>query len=180
MKDDLSLFFLRIFLCFIPFQAFYFIFLPLTIYACFLALFFYHPIISQQTLIINQKSFLFIEACIASTAYWFLWVLTMLTRDIDFITRVKLIFTSFTLFFFMNVLRIVILILISLHYGQAAFDTVHLLFWNFVSGIYLALVWIITIKIHNIHSIPLYDDLKYLYKKSIFTRRSPEKPKYPQ
>jgi len=164
-------------LCFIPFTVFYVIFLPLTLYSSYFLLSYWNPKIIEHSLLINGKYFLFIEACVASVGYWLLWVLTWLIKDASLKTRLKLIVTSFSLFFAMNIFRIVVLILIDLYYGRATFDLVHIAMWKFVSGIYVAGVWIFCVKIYKITSIPLYDDLKKIYRDSLFTRRGSGKSK---
>lgn len=85
--------------------------------------------------------------------------------------RLKLILIGFVLIFVMNILRLTLMILVSLNFGQDWFNLVHLFFWHFVSGIYIALVWIFLVKYYKIDSIPIYDDIKYLYDKSIFNNK---------
>ncbi len=171
---------LRIALCLIPFKVFYLLFLPLTLYGSFLLLLPFHPQVIQNALIVNQKNFVFIEACVASAAYWLFWVLTLTIKDLSLKKRISLILLSFLLFFLMNLARIVILVFIDLKFGEPAFNMVHLVFWKLVSGVYVALVWIFLIKILKINSIPLYSDLNYLYKESFFNRRRFGKLKYPR
>ena len=170
---------LRIILCFIPFSIFYFLFLPLTLYTSYLFVLPLNPSIQHNALQIKDTVFVFVEACIASAAYWLLWVLVLLLKDVDLKKRIKLILTCFSLFFAMNVFRIVLLVYLDHYYGRAAFDLVHLTFWKFVSGVYVAFVWIFAVKIHKVHAIPLYDDLNYIYKKSLFKRLRSGKPKDP-
>ncbi|MBS3172489.1 hypothetical protein J4438_02840, partial [Candidatus Woesearchaeota archaeon] len=67
--------------------------------------------------------------------------------------------------FIMNIIRIEILLFLLIKNNYNLFEQVHLLFWNFVSGIYVAFVWIILIKKYKINSIPIYSDIKYLYQR---------------
>jgi hypothetical protein len=72
----------------------------------------------------------------------------------------------------MNILRIDLLIAAFVSLGKEWFDTIHLVFWKFVSGVYVALVWIFLSKKYKIRSIPIYTDIKYLYNKSFLKNRS--------
>ena len=71
---------------------------------------------------------------------------------------------GFAMIFAMNVIRIVLVIYLAINHGLVWFNIIHMFFWKFLSGVYVALVWIILIKIYNINSVPFYDDLKTLYK----------------
>ena len=71
----------------------------------------------------------------------------------------------------MNLLRIIILIVLDVEFGKDYFDAVHLIFWNFVSGVYIALVWIFLVKKFKVSKIPYYSDLKYFYKKSFLRKK---------
>ena len=163
--------FLRVLLCFVPFSVFYFIFLPLTVYGSFLLLFWYHPLVSGNVLSIKRHDFIFVESCVATAAYGLLWSLTLLVKDLSLSKRIKIIISAFILFLGMNVLRIAVLVFIALHYGSQWFDLVHVAMWKFVSGAYVALIWIFLVKIYKVDSIPIYDDIVYLYKESFFSRR---------
>lgn len=161
----------RIALCFVPLPLFFIVLLPLTIRGVALFLYAYDPIVTMDVLFIQNHGFEFVEACIATASYYLLWVLALLTKDLTVLTRLKVIVTGFALFLAMNILRIIILILLALHFDQAWFDAVHLLFWKFISGVYVAGVWFFLVYVYKIRSIPLYDDIKYIYKKSFFARR---------
>ena len=65
----------------------------------------------------------------------------------------------------LNIARILILMLIYNNFGEAAFNTVHLLFWHILSTLFVILIWLALIKIYKIKAIPIYSDLKYLIKK---------------
>ena len=71
----------------------------------------------------------------------------------------------------MNVLRIDLLLIILIEGGSDSFDKVHLLFWNFVSGVYVAFVWIFLVKKFKVSEIPIWNDIIYLYE-SINSLRS--------
>ena len=167
MQDYVN-FIIRLLLCFIPISAFILIFTPITIYLVYFFFFNFNPVIINNILVINKSSFEFIEACIVPYAYYFLWILCLLTKDIILKTRIKVIIYGFLLIFLMNILRISLLIYLSINYGEYWFNLVHMFFWKFLSGVYVALVWILLVKIYKIKSIPIYDDLKDLYKKIKF------------
>ncbi len=153
---------IRVLLCFMPISFFSFVLTPLTIYGVYLLLFSYGPVVFDKIFTINNINFEFVEACIASYAYYFLWILCMLTKDINVKTRIKMILYGSLLIFAMNILRVGLIITLAVDYGFFWFNLVHLFFWKFFSGVYVALVWIFLVKIYNIKGIPIYDDLKTL------------------
>lgn len=162
---------IRLILLFVPGLFLSSLLTPLTIYAVYLILFSYSPIIIERTMSINNIGFNFVEACIATYAYLFLWGLCMLTKGINVKARTKIIIYGFLLIFAMNIFRIILLIILAVNYGFHWFNLVHLFFWKFLSGVYVALVWIFFVKIYKIKAIPIYDDLKTLYKASYFFRK---------
>lgn len=162
---------IRLVLAFVPAGLFSFFLTPLTIYTSYLVLASYHPTIVANSLVINNISFQFIGACIAVYAYYFLWLLCLLTKDILLKDRIKIIFFGFFLIFTMNILRIALVIILATDYGFFWFNLVHLFFWKFLSGVYVALVWIMLVKVYRIEKIPAYDDLKTLYKASFRSKK---------
>ena len=157
-------FVIRLLLLLIPPQLFSLILAPLTIYIGFLVLFNFSPVIDGNLIIINGIRFEFVEACIASYAYYFLWILCFFTKDISFVNRIKIIGYGFLLIFIMNIFRIWLIIYLALNYGFFWFNLVHLFFWKFLMGVYVALVWIGLVRYYKINSIPIYDDIKTLIK----------------
>lgn len=158
---------IRLLLLFIPISLFSLVLTPITVYGSyFILLPFFDVVINNNTLIVNGFPFVIVEACVAAAAYFLLWVLCLLTKDIKLKNRIKLIFYGFLLILGMNLFRIALLITIALKYGFEWFTMVHLLFWYFVLGVYTALVWIFLVHKLKIYSIPIYDDLKFLYKKA--------------
>ena len=162
---------LRILLCFVPLGLFYVIFTPLTLYGVYLLLYGYNPIILGNGFIIKNQIFNLIEACIAGSAYYFLWFLMLFSKDIKIIKRIKIVLLGFALIYIMNIFRIALLVFISMNYGSNLFEAVHMIFWKFLVGVYVALVWIFLVYIFKIKSIPIYSDLKELYNKSLFKKR---------
>ena len=161
---------IRYILCFIPISLFTLILTPITVYGSSLLLFFYNPETSGIVMTIKDIAFVFIEACIASYAYWLIMALTLTTKNIIWKTRIKMIFTGFILILIMNYLRIIVLVIARINATIQTYDIIHTFFWKFLSGVYVAIVWIILIKIYKIEKIPVYDDLKYLYKKSFLKK----------
>lgn len=119
-------------------------------------------VFDTNSLFVNGVEFGFIEACIATSAYYLLILLILTTKDIDFKKSVKMLLLGSMLILLMNILRIILLMLIILNIGQNWFEIVHMTFWYFVSSIYVFLVWIFLIKKFNVNTIPIYSDAKYL------------------
>lgn len=165
-------FLIRLLLCFIPVSIFLFLFTKPTIYGTYTLLLNYNPLIAGEFLIIKNNIFEFVEACIVPYAYYFLFILCLLTKDISLKDRIKIIFFGFILIFTMNILRIYLLIVLAQEYGFELFHLIHMFFWKFLSGVYVALVWILLVKIYKVKSIPIYSDLKTLYKLATKKKRS--------
>lgn len=167
MKYEYSLI-LRVILCFIPLKLYYLIFTPLTIYGSYILLALYKPVIIGDSIFIRNQSFDVVSACIAGFAYFLFFILVLLTKDIKLLKRVKMILFGFGLIYLFNILRISLLVFLSLNFGVDIFEKVHMLFWNLLSGVFVALIWILLVLIFKVKDIPVYSDLKYLYKRSSF------------
>jgi exosortase/archaeosortase family protein len=157
---------IRLLLVLVP-PAFFSLFLtPLTIAGAYvLSSIFYKTSWLGINLFVNGHTFVFVEACIATMAYYLVWLLIMLTKDISLKKRIYMVLTGFALIFLMNLLRIIILIVIFFNLDINYFESIHFFFWAFISGIYVALVWIVIVLVFKIKSIPAVDDIKFLYKK---------------
>ncbi|MBU0958012.1 MAG: pacearchaeosortase [Nanoarchaeota archaeon] len=153
------------------FYILYLIFTPLTIYLTkYLLQLFYEVLLVGNILFIGEHSIEIIEACVAGAAYFLLIALNFAT-PMKLSQRIKSIIFSTALFFVINVLRIVIfsvLIINSFKY----FDLTHMIFWYFLSTVFIVLIWFITVKIYKIKDIPAYTDIKYLYSNSLFAKNS--------
>lgn len=125
----------------------------------------YNPILVNNDIIINQAVLTFIPACVATSAYYLLIALVFLTKDLKLKTIIYSIVLGSSLILLFNILRVDILVFILLNFSKNLFDTLHLFIWKFLSGIYVALVWLLLIKIFKIKTIPVYSDVKYLIKK---------------
>lgn len=164
---------IRMALCFVPISWFAFVLTPITIYGSYILLVsFFDVAVKGKILLVNGFPFDIVEACVATTAYYLLWLLCFLTKDIKLKIRFKLLFYGFLLIFGMNLIRISLLVFIAMKYGFAWFTLVHLAFWNFVTGIYVALVWIFLVMKFRVYGIPVYDDLRTLYKTAFSKKAS--------
>ena len=142
----------------------YFIFTPLTIYPVnsILSLF-YNSQLTGNQISINNTSIELIDACTAGSAYYLLLLLN-LSIPMSLKKRIYSIAFSFFIFLAVNILRIsvfTILLVNSFKY----FDITHKIFWYFLSGIIVFLVWLITIKTFKIKEIPFYADIKFFTSK---------------
>lgn len=125
----------------------------------------YNPILMDNNITINQTTLTFIPACVATSAYYLLIALIFLTKDLKLKTITYSIIIGSSLILLFNILRVDILVFILLNFSNNLFDTLHLFIWKFLSGIYVALVWLLLVKIFKIKTIPIYSDVKYLIKK---------------
>ena len=171
--EKLALRTLIILLLFLIYDYIYIIALPITTYLSFifLKLFQYSPILLNNTISVGNTNFNFIPACVALPAYYLLLILILTTKDLDFKKSVKLFIIGSILILAMNILRIDLLIAAFISFGKQWFDTLHLVFWKFVSGVYVALVWVFLAKKYKIKSVPVFSDLKYFYERSLLKNR---------
>lgn len=159
-------------------SIFYYLFLPLTKYPIyfFVNFFYEHTFLMNNILFIGKKSIELVEACIAGSAYYFLLILNLSTAKIEIKKRLKLLAFTFGLFLLINILRIGILTVMFVN-DSSLFDITHKLFWYLGSTVFVVLIWFLGVKIFRINEIPFYDDLKYMYKKSLFNRKNSKRRK---
>lgn len=150
----------------IPFNIFYWLLLQPTLYFSYLPLTVkYNNIqIGYDYLMININLLRFTMACIATSAYYLFVILLLLTKDIKFRNLLKIAFSGILLILLLNIIRIDILIFIFLEYGINWFNSLHLLFWKFLSSIAVVLIWIFLCHKFKIKNIPVYSDFKFLMK----------------
>ena len=115
---------------------------------------------------------MFVEACIASLAYALLWVLVWLIKDISMDKRVFMLLSSWAVLFIVNVIRIATLVSIAMEHGMDAFIATDVWVWWVISGVLIAIIWIAMVLAYDVKSIPIWDDLKALWDKSYFSRKS--------
>jgi len=159
------------------FDFFYFIFLPLTKYPVYfiLSLFFDTSLIGNSILI-GEKSVEIIGACIGGAAYLLLLILNLATPKINFGKRAAMIMISFGAFWFVNLLRIILLTFMYLN-NSPFFGIAHEFLWYFGSTIFVVGVWFVEVYSFRIKEIPFYSDLRELYLISIFKRKKSKSSK---
>ncbi len=162
-----------------PIAIFYNVFLPLTIWPVYLLLksLDFNAIINSNMLMLDNLPLIFISACIAPYAYYLMLALIMLTKDILPLTRIKMFLLASLLILSANIARILLLIYILSSYGENAFQSVHIALWLFISTLYIAILWLLLIKIFKIKSIPIYSDFKFLLANSFLKKKVLNKPK---
>jgi len=139
---------------------------PLTVYPSYFIIdLFYNANLIDGSIFIENYIIKFIPACIAVLAYALLFFLIVLTKNINFKKSLKIFLFGSLLILLMNIIRIDLLLFILVKFGDNMFDKVHLLFWNFVSGVYVAFVWIFLVEKFKIQEIPIISDVKELYKR---------------
>jgi|TARA_Y100000310_G_scaffold341901_1_gene442786 hypothetical protein len=144
---------------------FYFVFTPLTIYPVYALLNGFFDVSLLGNILVLDRTFPieFISACIAGSAYYFLLILNLSTPNIKMKKRITMIFISFASLLALNILRIMILVGVFF-LGASFFDITHIIFWYFMSIVFVVGIWFTQIKIFKIKEIPFYSDFKFLYK----------------
>ncbi len=148
-----------------PIDIFYLLLLKPTLYVSSFFLGSYNPIITTDSLIINNVALKFIPACIASLAYLLLLLLVLLTKGLGFKKSIGLFLLGSSIIFAANIARIDILIYVYFEYGKDLFNKLHLLIWDILSSIFVASMWIALSYLFGIKSIPVYDDMTALYSR---------------
>lgn len=143
---------------------FYKIFYPITFYlSAFILSIFGNTSLEYgaSVIIYNQTVIEIISACVAGSAYYLLFILVLSLPNLKILKRILVLLFSFVLLLVANVLRIVLMGLIA---QTAYFESVHMLFWYFVSLIFVVGIWFLAVKIFSIKEIPVYSDIKFLIK----------------
>jgi exosortase/archaeosortase family protein len=125
----------------------------------------FNPILRSESIIIQEFNLVFVSACVATSAYYLLTALILLTKDIPLKKMALLFIFGSLLLLIMNIIRIDILIIILLKYGSNYFEKLHLLIWKFISSVFVAIVWVLLTYTLQIKSIPVYSDFISLIKK---------------
>lgn len=162
---DLSLRYLILVLVALPnLYLFYLIFTPLTVYPVYLILnLFFDATLTKTTILVKGVSIEIIKSCVAGSAYYLLFILNLSTPKINFKKRIKILVISFTTFWFLNIIRIIILSFMALS-NFSLFDITHQLSWYILSVLFVVGIWFSVVKIFNIEHIPFYSDIKSLYE----------------
>jgi len=173
MKKKDNLFpdlFLRYFILIIiavpNFWLFYALFTPLTASVTnFFLNSFYGTMFSGNIIQINPGlSIEIIDACVAGSAYYLLFILNLSIKNLNLSKRIKMVVYSFAALFAINVLRIVVLSVLLVH-EIAWFDMAHKLFWYLGSIVLVIVIWFVEVKYFKIKEVPFVEDIKSLYKK---------------
>jgi exosortase/archaeosortase family protein len=148
------------------FWLFYLIFTPLTVGVTnfFLNMFYGTVLLENSIKITADLSIEIIEACVAGSAYYLLFILNLSLRKLDLKKRVKMILSSFIALFLVNTLRIIIFSVLAVE-KVSWFDFAHKLFWYIGSIVLVILIWFAEVKFFKIKQIPFVEDIKFLYKK---------------
>jgi len=143
---------------------FYAIFTPLTLYPVFFLLsLFFKASLSENIILLQGFSIEIIQACVAGSAYYLLFILNISVPDIKISRRIKMILLSFAALLVVNVLRIFLLSLM-VFYGSSYFEITHKLFWYILSTIFVIVIWFAEVRIFKIKQIPIYSDLKFSFQ----------------
>jgi len=115
-----------------------------------------------------------IPACTMGAAFFLILILILSIDGISPIKRLKVIATSLSLIFVLNIIRIIGLFMII---KEPYFDTVHWIFWHFLSTIIVVVVWIFVIRIYRIKSLPFISDVKHIKNLIKTTKKAEGKKK---
>jgi exosortase/archaeosortase family protein len=119
-------------------------------------------VFSDSILMVGGTQIQFVEACMATTAYYLLALLILTTKDIGLKKSIKMFLIGALLIFVMNLLRITLLVMAVVNMGLNWFNAIHMLFWYIISTFYVLLIWIFLIRFYKVKNIPIYSDIKYL------------------
>lgn len=154
----------------VSYPIIYQIFTPLTVYpVIFLLKIFVNVSLSINpenlvpVLLIGRKTLIeIVPACIAGAAYIFLLILN-LSVPMKPKKRILTVLLSVLILLVFNILRIFVF---SLLYNNSApfVDLTHKIFWYGISTIFVVGVWFFIIKTFKIKEIPLYSDIKFMFK----------------
>ncbi|MFA5992174.1 MAG: pacearchaeosortase [Candidatus Pacearchaeota archaeon] len=141
---------------------FYAVFTPLTIYPVYAVLkICFGAILSAPTLIdIGNIHIELIEACIAGSAYYLLFILNLLT-NMPLKKRIYSLVYSMLALLVLNILRI-LLLSVMLVQDLPYFDVTHKFFWYFLSTVFVVAIWFSSVWLFKIKEIPVYTDLREL------------------
>jgi len=145
------------------FPIFYIIFKPLTVFPVIfiLKLFYNVSVLNSGSIAINNVGIELISSCIASSAYMLLFILNLITKGISLKKRFFIFLFDAALLLIMNILRILILVVMAVN-NFSIFDVTHKLFWYGISTFYVFLIWVLSVYVFKIRSIPFVSDILFL------------------
>jgi exosortase/archaeosortase family protein len=142
-------------------RLFYFIFKPLTVYGSYYLLrIFTSASVVGNVIVARGGNFEIVNACVVGAAYYLLLILFLSFQRVNLKTRVYALLGSFGLIYLFNVARIVFLISI---FGSFYFDSVHWIFWNVLSTVFVVGIFLFVVWISKIREIPFVGDVGYLW-----------------
>jgi exosortase/archaeosortase family protein len=153
---------------------FYKVLTPITVRAVAAILdLFSNPLVIDNMIFLKRVIIEIVPACVAGSAFYLLFLLVVSTAEMNFKKRFLVLVTSFSILFFLNTLRLVLLVpLVTTPY----FDTIHWIFWHLISTVFVVAVWVSMVFIYKIKAIPVYSDIKFLVS-LIKGSKVSEKPK---
>ncbi len=144
---------------------FYIILRPVTTYLSYgLIRIFYQAQMSGNFILFKGYSIEIIDACVAGIAYFLLLFLNLSTRLIGTWKRILLFLFTSAVFLVVNVVRIFLMTLLLVN-QSGLFDVAHLVFWYALSVVFVFLIWVLSIKVFRIREIPVYSDVKAIFRK---------------
>lgn len=139
---------------------FYKLLTPITIKTTGTILSFFTEVTIMDNLILSKNVIIeIVPACVAGAAFYLLLFLILSTAEMKPMKRFLALITATAILLILNISRIVFLASIT---NTPYFQTVHWLFWNFISTIFVVAIWFFIVKICKIKSIPVYSDVIYL------------------
>ncbi|MFZ5954974.1 MAG: pacearchaeosortase [Nanoarchaeota archaeon] len=115
--------------------------------------------IKNGVILFKSQRIELINACLAGSAFYLLFILNLSTPDISLKDRINIMLFSFGSLFLINILRLIILIFLDY---SVYFNVSHLISWYFLSTIFVFLIWISSVKFFKIEEIPIYSDIKFI------------------
>lgn len=154
-------------LSFLIIPVFYMMFTPLTIGLTWLIMSIFYQVTIQGNILLFpgfNSSVELVEACIAGSAYFLLFLLNVFTREIKILKRIYAMLFSFACLFLVNILRLVLTIPLFLN-NSVWFDFTHKAFWFVLSIVFVILIWLLTVKVFRISEVPVYSDVVAILKR---------------
>ena len=151
----------------------YDIFRPLTLYPVYYGfkILGYNPLILNGNIHIGYQELVFVNACIAASAYYLFLVLVLSTKGLTFEEILKIYGIGVISILFVNILRIIGMGIILIRFEENLFETWHMILWRFVATFFIAFLWIYLSRKFLINNIPFYTDFEYLLNKSFLKKK---------
>lgn len=115
----------------------------------------------EGVIMLAGNGFVIVDACVGMFTY-LLFALLFFSIPMKFAKAFKLFCYSFVVFTFFNLLRIVLLVIVFALGGRSLFYGVHLLFYEFLSGVVSVLIFIYFHRKYGLKGVPFVSDFKKL------------------